>query len=311
MSRNSHHIAILMGTFNGAAFLSQQLASIAGQSHQDWTLYVSDDGSTDETMAILKDYQARWGADKLKIFKGPKAGFAANFMSLVANQDINADAFAFADQDDIWCPDKLTKAVSFLDSASQNQAALYCSRTELIDEDDNHIGFSPYFGRQPSFKNALVQSIAGGNTMVFNNAARALAQALAAKNVEIVSHDWTLYQLVSGVGGTIYYDEWASVQYRQHNGNLVGSNAALIAKLERGGQFFAGRFRRWTDANLTALGSLNGELTRQAHADLDGFIELRRASIAAKLKHLSSPRYHRQTRMSTLAMSIGLALGLV
>ena len=311
MSESKSHIAILMGTFNGAAFLSQQLDSIADQSHGDWRLYASDDGSTDETMAILEDYQARWGTDKLHIFKGPKAGFAANFMSLVANQDIKADAFAFADQDDIWCRDKLTKAVSFLDNAAQNQAALYCSRTELIDEHDNHIGYSPYFGRPPSFKNALVQSIAGGNTMVFNSQARGLAQALAAKEVEIVSHDWTLYQLVSGAGGAIYYDEWASIRYRQHNANLVGSNAALIAKLERGGQFFAGRFKRWTDANLTALGSLNGELTQQAHADLDGFIELRRASIAAKLRHLTSPRYHRQTRMSTLAMSIGLTLGLV
>lgn len=311
MPAMTKNIAILMATYNGAAFLRAQLDSIAAQTHTDWALFVSDDGSTDATMDILRDYQQRWGTDKLRILSGPRAGFAKNFLSLVANADIEADYFAFCDQDDVWREEKLSKAVSFLSECDDSQASLYCSRTELIDERNQHIGYSPYFERPPSFNNALVQSIAGGNTMVFNAKAKALAKVLATHEVEIASHDWTLYQLVSGSGGTIFYDDWASIRYRQHGANLVGSNAALVARMNRGFLFFAGRFRRWTDMNVTALGTVNGELTKEARADLDEFMELRKAGVALKVKNVSNPRYRRQTKISTLAVSIGLALGLV
>ena len=96
------HVAILMCTLNGERFLKEQLDSFTTQTHQDWTLWVSDDGSTDQTLEILRATQAEWGADRLKIVEGPRKGFARNFLSLACRAEIEAEYFAFSDQDDVW-----------------------------------------------------------------------------------------------------------------------------------------------------------------------------------------------------------------
>ena len=64
------HVAILMGTFNGEKFLREQLDSIAAQTHQNWVVGASDDGSSDATLEILLEYQKQWGAGKLEIMFG-------------------------------------------------------------------------------------------------------------------------------------------------------------------------------------------------------------------------------------------------
>jgi hypothetical protein len=76
-----------------------------------------------------------------------------------------------------------------------------------------------------------VQSIAGGNTMVFNPAAKALLEAAGSLNV--ISHDWWLYILVMAAGGKVYYDPTPYIYYRQHPAALIGGNTSLSAKLKR------------------------------------------------------------------------------
>ena len=104
----------------------------------------------------------------------------------------------------------------------------------------------------PCFENALVQSIAGGNTMVFNQAARKELIKFGGA-VDVVSHDWWLYIVVTSVGGTVYYDPWPSMGYRQHGGNLIGSNRGLKALVLRGWRFARGDFRRYNERNIVAL----------------------------------------------------------
>ncbi len=108
--------------------------------------------------------------------EGPKQGHWKNFLSLLHNQPADADAelFAFSDQDDIWYPEKLRRAADWFSIQPKDVPALYFTRTELMGEDGAHLGYSPLFKRKPSFQNALVQNIGGGNTMVFNRAARLL-----------------------------------------------------------------------------------------------------------------------------------------
>jgi hypothetical protein len=113
------------------------------------------------------------------IHAGPAEGSTANFLSLTCRADIDADYFAYADQDDVWESDKLERAVNWLKTIPEGVPALYGSRTLLVDARNQHIGYSPLFEREPNFRNALVQSIAGGNTMVFNRAARDLLRRRA------------------------------------------------------------------------------------------------------------------------------------
>ncbi len=91
------------------------------------------------------------------------------------------------------------------------------SRTRLIDAAGQPCGFAPRFKKAASFSNALVQSIAGANTMLFNSATKRLLERAGPHDV--VSHDWWTYQLVTGAGGILHYDAEPSLDYRQHQRN--------------------------------------------------------------------------------------------
>ena len=166
-------VAVLLATQNGALYLEDQLESLARQTHPAIDVHVSDDDSTDGTMAILRDWEARWSKGRFVISQGPGRGFAENFRALIVNRDIRASYYAFCDQDDVWEPDKLERAIAWI-GEPMDAPRLFCSRTKLVSEVGRETGHSVLFSRQPSFRNALVQSIAGGNTMVFNRAAHRL-----------------------------------------------------------------------------------------------------------------------------------------
>jgi hypothetical protein len=136
-------------------------------------------------------------------------------------------------------------------SAETQEPILYCSRTGLIDEMGTDIGLSVDFRKPPQFRNALVQNIAGGNTMVMNRAAFVLVKE-AASRTSFVSHDWWTYMIVTGAGGAILYSCQSDTLYRQHAGNSVGSNQGIAARLRRLILLFQGRYRRWNDRNVSA-----------------------------------------------------------
>jgi glycosyltransferase involved in cell wall biosynthesis len=123
-----------MRSYNGASYLSEQLESFQRQTHRNWAVYVSDDGSQDQTLEILQATGSQWSAGRLQVFEGPRRGFVGNFLSLTCKASINADFYAWADQDDIWKADKLERALSWLKTIPEDIPALYCGRTELICE---------------------------------------------------------------------------------------------------------------------------------------------------------------------------------
>jgi glycosyltransferase involved in cell wall biosynthesis len=290
------HVAILMGTCNGARYLGAQLDTIAAQSHRDWGLVASDDGSTDDTRAILAGFAA---AHPVEIREGPRRGFAANFLGLAGDPGIRADFYAFADQDDLWHPDRLARGLARLQALDPARPALYGGRTRLIDADGRSLGLSPAFRAPPGFANALVQSIAGANTMLFNAAAKRLFEAV---EVTVVAHDWWAYQLVSGAGGTVIYDPEPMVAYRQHPGNLIGGNQGLRAKGARLRQLFAGRLAEWTEVNLAALEAAWPLLTPDARAKVALLRRAREPGLLARIALMRRLALYRQTRAGTLSL---------
>ena len=112
VASNTPLAAILLCTYNGARFLAEQLDSLEAQTHQNWIVISSDDGSTDQTLEILYQYQAKWPAGKLTIRSGPQKGFCQNFLSLACDPEIKADYYAFCDQDDVWLIDKLKMGIN-------------------------------------------------------------------------------------------------------------------------------------------------------------------------------------------------------
>lgn len=293
-------VAILLATYNGAAFLPAQLDSYEAQCHNNWQVWASDDGSTDKTMPILASYQQRW-SERLSVKTGPGRGFVANFLSLIHHPKIHADHYAYSDQDDIWDRDKLTKAVTWLSTISPTVPALYCSRTRLIDEQEHPLGFSPLMQRPPSFAHALVQNIAGGNTMVFNQAARALLQEVG-PDVEVVTFDWWTYLLVTGCGGQVFYDPQPSLSYRQHGQNLVGADAGWVERWSRLVHVWKRFHTRWNDQNIHALRHLENRLTAENLQTLRTFAWARQQSLGKRLWGLKRSGVYRQPTLKHCAL---------
>lgn len=301
--RSSNSIAILLCTMQGQRYLHEQLDSIVQQTYTNWTIWVSDDGSADDTRAILTQYQTKLGPSRLSIHSGPAEGFVANFLSLTCKAGITADYYAFADQDDVWEPDKLTRALQWLQTIPNHLPALYCGRTRSVDANNQDIGFSKLFIKPPCFANALVQSIAGGNTMVFNNAARRLLLK-AGPDVKVISHDWWAYMVVSGCGGRVFYDPDPKVRYRQHENNLVGDNSGWNATLVRLRMLFHGRFENWNDTNIAAIKNMQVHLTPENKAILDAFADARQGGLLKRLLGLKRSGVHRQTLVGNIGLIV-------
>jgi glycosyltransferase involved in cell wall biosynthesis len=299
-------VAILLAAKDGAAFLGDQLRSFADQSHQNWFLVVSDDGSRDATREIIARFAAT-RPQRVVVRDGPRQGVTANFLSLALDPTIEADFFAFSDQDDIWHADKLSRALRRLATAPPGAPALYCGRTELMTEDGRTYGRSPLFRRPPSFGNALVQSLGGANTMVFDRAAKRLVEAAGVQNV--VLHDWWLYQLVSAAGGAVFYDPEPMLRYRQHADNLIGSNQGARARLLRIGLMLGGRFRDWNETNLAALRRLPADLiTPDNRRVLELFAAARTAPLPTRLIDLWRSGVRRQTLLGNVGLLIAALL---
>lgn len=301
------HVAILMAICNGAPNLGDQLSSFLAQGHRNWSLIVSDDGSRDAGPDMVRDFARRSG-HAVSMMRGPGRGFAANFLGLIRAAGPLVPYAAFSDQDDVWLPGKLSRALSRLSGLPADRPALYAARTVIADAGLRPVRLSPLFQLPPAFANALVQNIGGGNTMMLNRAALDLAQETLRHAGGVVAHDWWLYQIVSGAGGHVVYDPEPALLYRQHDGNLIGANDTAGAAFFRLAQLLQGRFRHWNDANIAALEASRHWLTPEARKSLTAFRRLRGGTPASRLRALRGLGLYRQTRRGALALHLAAML---
>ncbi len=301
-------VEILMALFDGERFLGQQLESLARQSHRAWSLSIRDDGSRDNGPAIARAFATTMPGRAIQVRTGAHLGAARNFLALIKASDPGADFLAFCDQDDVWHPGKLARAIDSLSALPEGLPALYCGPTIVTDAGLFPIGRSPEFRRPPAFENALVQSIAGGNTMVINRAAADILQIAAGYRGPIPAHDWWTYQVITGVGGVVLRDDHPMVLYRQHGRNLIGSNAGTLARLARLRALARGQLARWSDQNIAALTAISPLLTPRNRALVEEFAALRAQPVRDRLRRLAASGIHRQTRGGQAALLAAAAL---
>jgi glycosyltransferase involved in cell wall biosynthesis len=300
-------VTILLCTFNGERFLAEQLASLEQQTFTNWKLIASDDGSTDRTKSILLGFQKSFAPGKIEIIDGPRRGAPAHFLFQACAENLASEYYAFCDQDDVWEADKLARAIEALEQTDPGIPALYGSRTRLVDEDGNEIGLSPLFQRKPEFRSALVQSIAGGNTIVFNQKARELLVFCGA-DVDVPSHDWWLYQVTSACGGKVHYDAWPSVRYRQHEHNVIGSNMGWTARVRRLHMLKQGRFRHWEDLNVVALARIRPRMTAENQRIFGLFCKARHEPLLRRATIFAQAGVYRQTLLGNLGLVAAVVL---
>lgn len=242
-------VAVLMATYNGEKYISEQLESILYQRKVNVHLYISDDGSTDKTISILKVFRKKYSKQFKKLYRTNYKNPASNFLSIIKKISTPYTYYAFSDQDDIWLNDKLIYSIKKIEQG----ADLYLGRTEIIDQNKNHLSYSTLFKHKPCFENAIVQSIAGSNTFLFNK--QVFKLLLKSSNLNIVPpmHDWWTYILATFCGKKVFYDPVSKVKYRQHKDNVNGFNKGFKNILKRVNYALKGRYKKWNDMNLRNL----------------------------------------------------------
>ena len=301
------HVRILMATFQGATHLPAQLASFEAQSHADWSLWASDDGSTDATPDLLRAFAARHPG-RVRLIDGPRKGSAANFLHLLGHPELPPGPVALSDQDDVWLPHRLARGLQQL-SGDGTRPNVYASRTIRTDADLRPLSPSVRHPRPPSFRNALVQNILAGNTLMLDAPALALLRATipATRVAGVRHHDWWVYLVAAGAGARIVNDDEPGLLYRQHGANLMGAHQGPGAALARLRTLRARAFADWITRNLAALQAVAPLLTPQARADLDAFARLRAArNPLARALGLHRAGLHRQSGKGQASL-IGLA----
>ena len=307
-------VTIVMCTYNGARYLSQQLASLTTQTHRAWDLIVSDDGSQDGTPWLVAQFAKRVRAKGHGVFltDGPRRGASANFVSAFRHVPAAAEWLALSDQDDVWLPDRLARGMAALRDLPQDHPALYCSRTVIADKYLRAQRLSKLPRTAPSFRNALVQNIAAGNTILLNRAGTDLVREAAREmpgGLDLPAHDWWIYQLITGAGGCVVFDEAPTLIYRQHETNQLGANDSWRARLKRIKMVFEGRFQRWISANITALEHTGAGMTEENQRLLYEFGKARKKGPWTRCRQFAQLKLHRQTRLSQASLWLALILG--
>jgi glycosyltransferase involved in cell wall biosynthesis len=279
-------VVVLMSTWQGERFVEEQLRSILDQLPAGGQVIVRDDGSTD---GVVTRIEALADA-RVTVMRGQNLGFARSFLCLLDAAPDDADVIMLSDQDDVWLPGKIARAVSGL-AGVQDRPGLYCSRLHLVDEALQPIDLSFKWPRPPSFRNALVENIAVGCTCAVNRPGLLLARQTG--NVQLVHfHDWWLY-LVMSAFGEIIADPEPTILYRQHAGNAVGARSGWTRYVA--GARLLGE-RNWVHAMFGQI-----ENFRSVHADrlapeqrhiLDRYFDARRPASVARL--LLIPKRFRQ-----------------
>jgi hypothetical protein len=311
------HVAILLCAYKGDQFIFEQLDSIFSQTHKNLSLWVSLDTENQSThqdefyckLAEYRDIKNNNPSNciKMTVLIGPGKGCNDNFLSLVCNEDIQADYFAYSDQDDIWNADKIDRALYVLQGFPSDKPNLYCSRTRLIDEIGRDIGFSPLFSRKPSFLNALVQNIGGGNTMLFNRTSRDILKDIG--NIEVVCHDWWTYMVVAGAGGNIVYDPLPFIGYRQHENNFIGANVGWKARFIRAKLLLKGKLEEWNGINERALKKASRYITFDNQNLMNNYFEVRKKKwIFLRIWGIYKAQVYRQTFIGNVGLWVAALL---
>jgi glycosyltransferase involved in cell wall biosynthesis len=214
-------VTVCLATYNGGAYLREQIESLIAQKDIEINIIAGDDGSEDNSVAILNEYFEAGLISRILLFD--RIGSTKNFASLL-KECPNSDFVAFADQDDIWDEQKLGILISKF-FANEPQL-VFCGRRILKNKMDTK-KMHHTLPKRLGFQNALVESSVPGNTIVLNNHAVSLANQSSIAQVQFF--DAYLYLLISALGRVIYVDQ-PLVQYRIHSKNQVGFGDKKISK---------------------------------------------------------------------------------
>lgn len=304
------HVKVLMSTYNGQKYLREQIDSILNQQGVEVSLLIRDDGSKDETLNILSEYEEKHS--NIEIIRGENIGFAESFMSLIykANEYDDVGYFAFSDQDDVWFPEKLYSAVKRLDSMDSSKMKLYFSNTMAVDEKLNPL-FKTHDEATLRLDKAasLVRYFILGCTMVFD---KNLVSFVSSHRpvYKIMMHDLWIHQTCAFLG-EIVYDNEPRILYRQHSSNAAGVGSSKMKRVRRLKKSFATYERRhFRELNAKNLLATYGELFNESDYNLISAAANYRKNIMSRYYLFSSEKFDMGSKLSNLNIKFRIVFGL-
>lgn len=226
--RNKNNIAILMATYNAEKYLHEQIDSILAQTCKDWHLFIHDDGSKDNTMAILRAYADKHPQEITLLDYPSQHGAWRNFLSMLTC--IESNYYMFSDQDDVWLPEKIETEYQAMQKLERGEGkgkpiVVY---SDLIVTDSELNTISPSLwkiaGIYPqlihSFNDMAANTVISGCTMLFNAEAKNIS---CHYTDNVTMHDAWIACCVMKHDGLLYPTDQPTMLYRQHGSNTLGA----------------------------------------------------------------------------------------
>ncbi|MCD8052483.1 MAG: glycosyltransferase [Lachnospiraceae bacterium] len=230
MRDRNNMVTVLMSTYNGEKYLKEQIDSILSQVDVDVRLVIRDDGSTDNTVGVIKEYSQR--NSNVEFTVGKNIGYANSFLTLIQMAG-DSDYYAFSDQDDIWKKNKLSTAV---DKINGIPYVVYASNLEMVSENGEFIAMKRFDNFKGSVGGVLSRNRLAGCTMVFGKDVKEtitpVLDNLIHFNTFNYGHDGWLLLCAILYGGQIVVDENSYIRYRRHESAVTSSHGGLKKRLK-------------------------------------------------------------------------------
>ena len=300
-----HKVAVLMASYNGITWLPDQVKSILNQLNVDLALFISDDSSQDGSYGYLQQLAVTDSRIQL-LPQTEKFGSAGNnFYRLIQDVNIsNYDYVAFADQDDIWQQDKLIRHIKLMqehgvDGVSSNVLAFWANgKKKIINKSQPQ--------RELDF---LFESAGPGCSFLMTPwLVNKVREQLTNKNSlakHVVLHDWLTYAICRAHGHRWMIDSNPSVNYRQHENNVLGANSGFKAKFSRLQKLRQGWYRNEVIKIAQICNSISPNIETEKLGNL-----LATKNLFSQLKLLAYVTKARRSLLDRCLLALSIAVGI-
>lgn len=290
---------ILLSTYNGENYLRDFLESLCNQKNVKLKVLIRDDGSTDSTKDIIKEY---FGKLDMTVMYGINIGVSASFKDLVLKAS-DYDHYFFADQDDIWLENKVFSAIEKMNSS---KPSLYYSKATLVKTNGEFIGFTNK-REIPTLERTFVGNTAIGCTMAFNNEFLKILKKTYTEGKTL--HDAWAARVAFAVGANVIYDEESHIHYRQHSNNVVGVHTNSLRRFKIA---FFNSFKERRSKSIIAKKVID------CCDQYMPIMNIKRVSVFADYRHkplyrlklICSPKYKKDNLISTFLFKLTVLFGI-
>lgn len=307
-------VEILLSTYNGARFLEDFLESLLSQTYKNWVLTVRDDGSKDKTKEILRKYAERF-PEKINLVEDELGNLGACRSFLTLLMHAKAEYIMFADQDDVWLPNKVEKTLDKMLALEREYGSHFpiLVHTDLIvvDENLNPIAnsFWKFQGQNPNCKSLncfLVQNNVTGCTIMINKALRALFFRMPER---AIMHDWWIALVASAFGIVDYLPE-ATILYRQHPSQDTGAKeyslSGFYKRFRENPSWFLNSVRKTVEQAREFLSIYSGMLSPNQKRMVEFYANLGNLSRTERLKGVIKWKLFKQGFLRNMGFVVSL-----